>query len=242
MRETEAVLFDLDDTLIDFQYSRRQGLRAVQTLLPLLAQVPLEELELVHDDLLQATYLRTLDGSLTYGAARLERMRGICRRYQLQPDETAIVDAATAYAREQESNARLIPGVRELLDILRSTVKIGVITNGSTAAQRFKMERCGIRPGDFDVVAISEEVKAAKPDPAIFGLALVGLGVTADRVTMVGDSWEKDVLGALGSGMAAVWFNRYARTCPDPELAVEIRGFDPLGDTLEVLGIQTGKG
>lgn len=33
MRETDAVLFDLDDTLIDYQYSRRQGLRAVQELL-----------------------------------------------------------------------------------------------------------------------------------------------------------------------------------------------------------------
>ena len=241
MRETEAVLFDLDDTLIDFQYSRRHGLRAVQGLLPALAQVPLEELELVHDELLQATYPRTLDGSTTYGAARLERMRGICRRYHLQPGETAIVKAAAAYAREQESNARLIPGVQELLGTLRSAVKIGVITNGSAAAQRFKMERCDIRPGDFDVVAISEEVGAAKPDPAIFRLALAELGVAADRVTMVGDSWEKDVHGALGIGMAAVWFNRYARTCPDPGLAVEIRGFEPVGEILEMLEIQTGK-
>lgn len=242
MRETDAVLFDLDDTLIDYQYSRRQGLRAVQELLPALARVALEELELVHDEQLQVTYLLTLDGSLSYGDARLERMRGICRRYYLQPGETAIAKAAAAYAREQESNARLIPGVPELLGTLRRAVKIGVITNGSAAAQRFKMERCDIRPGDFDVVAISEEVGVAKPDPAIFQLALAGLGVSADRVTMVGDSWEKDVLGALGSGMAAVWFNRYARTCPTPELAAEIRGYEPVGDVLEALGIQAGKG
>ncbi len=239
MRETEAVLFDLDDTLIDYQYSRRQGLRAVQELLPALAHVRLEELELVHDELLQTTYLRTRDGSLSYGAARLERMRGISRRYHLQPGETTIAKAAAAYAREQESNARLISGVPELLDIVRGAVKIGLITNGSAAAQRFKMERCDIRPGDFDVLAISEEVGAAKPDPAIFRLALAGLDVTADRATMVGDSWEKDVLGALGSGMAAVWFNRYARACPNPGLAAEIRGYEPVGDILEMLGIQT---
>ena len=40
---------------------------------------------------------------------------------------------------------------------------------------------------------------------------------------MVGDSWENNVFGALGSGMAAVWLNRYRLTCPDPGLAVEIR-------------------
>ena len=44
-----AVLFDLDDTLIDLQYSRRHGLRAVQEILPDLKPVPLEELELAHD-------------------------------------------------------------------------------------------------------------------------------------------------------------------------------------------------
>ena len=54
MREQEAVLFDLDDTLIDFQYSRRHGLRAVQELLPALSPVPPEEPELVHDEELRA--------------------------------------------------------------------------------------------------------------------------------------------------------------------------------------------
>ena len=58
---------------------------------------------------------------------------------------------------------------------------------------------------------------------------------------MVGDSWENDILGALGSGMAAVWLNRYRLTCPDPGLAVEIRGLEPVGDVLEVLGVQTGR-
>ena len=97
----EAVLFDLDDTLIDFRYSRRHGLRAVQGLLPAVAPVPLEELELVHDEQLHANYLRTLGGSLSDGEARLERMRGICGHYGLQPDETVVAEAAGAYAREQ---------------------------------------------------------------------------------------------------------------------------------------------
>ena len=238
----EAVLFDLDDTLIDFQYSRRHGLRAVQGLLPGLAPVPLEELELVHDEQLHAHYLRTLGGSLSEDEARLERMRGVCGHYGLQPDEMVVAEAAAAYAREQQSNARLVPGVPELLDALRGAVKIGVVTNGPSARQRGKLERFDIRPGDLDIVAISEEVGAAKPAPAIFRHALGGLGVAPERVTMVGDSWENDVLGALGSGMAAVWLNRYRLTCPDPGLAFEIRGLEPVGDMLDVLGVRAGGG
>ena len=164
----QAGLFDLDDTLIDFQYSRRHGLRAVRELLPGLATVPLEELELVHDEQLHANYLRTLDGSLSDDEARLERVRGICRRYGVQADGTTIAEAAAAYAREKQSNPRLVPGVLELLEALRGRVKIGVVTNGPSARQRNKLESFDIRPEDLDGLAISEDVGAAKPDPAIF--------------------------------------------------------------------------
>ena len=238
----QAVLFDLDDTLIDFQYSRRHGLRAVRELLPGLATVPLEELELVHDEQLHANYLRTLDGSLSDDEARLERMRGICRRYGVQADGTTIAEAAAAYAREKQSNPRLVPGVLELLEALRGRVKIGVVTNGPSARQRNKLESFDIRPEDLDGLAISEDVGAAKPDPAIFRHALAGLGVAPKRVTMVGDSWENDVLGALGSGMAAVWLNRYGRDRPDPGLAVEIQSLEPVGEILRVLGVPASRG
>ncbi len=59
---------------------------------------------------------------------------------------------------------------------------------------------------------------------------------------MIGDSWENDVLPALGIGMAAVWLNRYRRTCPEPGLAVEIRGLEAVGDVLEILGVEARQG
>lgn len=46
MNATQAVLFDLDDTLVDFQYLRRAGLRVVQEWLSALGHLPLEELDL----------------------------------------------------------------------------------------------------------------------------------------------------------------------------------------------------
>ena len=240
MESKEAVLFDLDDTLIDFQYSRRHGLRAVQQLVPALASVPLEELELVHDEQLHANYLRTLGGGLSDDEARIERIGGICRRYGVEPHKRTVAEAAVAYAREQQSNERLVPGVPELLHALRGRVRIGVITNGPSARQRDKLERFDIFPGDLDALAISEEVGTTKPDPVIFQYALKSLGVSPNRVTMVGDSWENDILAALRSGLAAVWLNRYRQPCPEPGLAVEIRGLEPVGDTLKILGVEAG--
>ena len=224
----DAVLFDLDDTLIDLQFSRRHGLRAVREILPDLKRVPLEELELVHDEELNGTYSRVLDGSLSTGEAGRIHMRGICRRYDLEA--TGVAEAADAYARAQEANPRLVPGVEELFDALRGRTKIGVVTNGCPL-QRYKLELFDLFP--LDSLAISEEVGAAKPDPAIFHHALAELGV--EKAAMIRDSWENDVLGAIGSGLFAIWLNRYRRTCPDPSLAVEINGFEPVEDVLNAL-------
>ena len=238
IRGTQAVLFDLDDTLVDFQHSRRCGLRAIQELLPALAPVPIEELELVHEEQLQANYPQTLRAGLSDEEARLERLRGVCHHHGIDPDDTTLAQAATAYARAQQSNTRMVPGVPELLDALRGRVKIGVVTNGPAARQRGKLEGIGIRAEDLDALAISEEVGALKPDPTIFRHALTELDIAADSATMVGDSWDKDVLGALESGLHAVWLNRYRVSCPDPELAVEIRGLEPMEDVLVALGVQ----
>ena len=224
-----AVLFDLDDTLIDLQYARRHGLRAVQRVLPEIEEVALEELELVHDRQLTANYQRTLEDNLSDEEATLEHMYGICRRYGLKTDRAG--DAAAAYAHELQFHPRLIPGVEELLSALRGNVKIGVVTNGRSRHQRDKLEFFDLLP--LDIVAISEEVGAVKPNPEIFRYALEKLGV--ERATMIGDSWERDVLGAIGIGMDAIWLNRYLRPCPDRSLAAEINAFEPLKSILRLL-------
>ena len=225
-----AVLFDLDDTLIDLQYSRRHGLRAVQEILTDLKRVSLEELELAHDEELNQTYPRPLHGSLSAEEAGRLHMHGICRRYDLET--TRVPEVADAYAQAQQSNPRLVPGVEELFDGLRGRAKIGVVTNGCPL-QRYKLELFDLFP--LDALAISEEVGAEKPSPAIFRYALDELGMK--KATMIGDSWDNDVLGAVGCGLPAIWLNRYRRTCPDPLLAAEINGFEPMEDVLNVLNL-----
>ena len=224
-----AVLFDLDDTLVDLQYARRHGLRAVQNIMPDLKPVPLEELELIHDEELRANYQRTLNDGLSDEEARREDMRGICRHYGLETDAAA--EAADAYLRAQQMNSQLVPGAETLLEALRGRMKIGIVTNGRSSHQRDKLAFFDLLP--LDTLAISEEVGANKPDPVIFNYALAELGV--QKATMIGDSWEHDILGATGIGVDAIWLNRYRRTCPDPSVAVEISGFEPVEPILRML-------
>jgi 5'-nucleotidase len=108
-----------------------------------------------------------------------------------------------------------LPGAVSLLNALKDKVKIGIITNGFTALQQIRLERTGLRDY-FDLLVISEQVGVAKPDRKIFDYAFEQMGnPPRDRVLMVGDTAESDILGGMNAGIATCWLNAHARNLPE---------------------------
>ena len=68
----------------------------------------------------------------------------------------------------------------------------------------------------FVTIVISDRVGYGKPHPVIFRAALDAAGVPAARAVHVGDSYAKDVLGAVGAGMTAMLLLRDGASPPDP--------------------------
>jgi putative hydrolase of the HAD superfamily len=90
---------------------------------------------------------------------------------------------------------------------------LGLVTNGSAAHQRFKIERFGLAPY-FDYIGIEGEAGIGKPVAEAFTRALEALGATADAALMAGDNLRFDVAGAQAVGIHAVWVDRYCRGLP----------------------------
>lgn len=65
----------------------------------------------------------------------------------------------------------------------------------------------------FDAIVISGEVGVGKPDPEVFSHLLERLDARPQETTMVGDSLPCDIIGAHRSGIRAVWVNRLGRAC-----------------------------
>ena len=92
-----------------------------------------------------------------------------------------------------------VPGVVPVLERLRGTrLRLGVVANWDCALPGH-LERLGM-DRFFDTVVTSARAGAAKPDPAIFRLALAELGVGPGRALHVGDD-PVDELGARAAGM-----------------------------------------
>jgi 5'-nucleotidase len=108
-----------------------------------------------------------------------------------------------------------LPGAISLLNALKGKVKLGIITNGFTALQQIRLERTGLSDS-FDLIVISEQVGIAKPDRRIFDYAFEQMGnPPRDRVMMVGDTAESDILGGINAGIATCWLNAHGRSLPE---------------------------
>jgi putative hydrolase of the HAD superfamily len=134
-------------------------------------------------------------------------------------DDRDLDAAATALSAEMGLGAAWtdeMPGAREAIrDIAASGVSIVVVSNadGTVESQLRAHGICQVGDGPGAVITAildSAVVGVAKPDPAIFHLALEVAGVPAERALMVGDTPAADVAGALAAGVRPVLIDPYA--------------------------------
>jgi putative hydrolase of the HAD superfamily len=200
-----AVLFDLDDTLHD-----TGGIEA-ETLVHLCAALR-EELPDLDDaafgtrfrDGRDALYGRVLNGEWDIPAYRRAHLTFACEPWG-EPSE-ALHEAVLRLRDQQLERARFVEDAVELLRELRgSGVRTALLTNGPSWMQRRKVDLLGLED-ELDAIGISEELGAAKPDPAAFAATLELIDCPAEETVMVGDHLDWDVRGALDAGMrGAVW-------------------------------------
>jgi HAD superfamily hydrolase (TIGR01549 family) len=217
LRLPEAVLVDLDGTLLD--HGGQES--AVEEVCASVAQAhpglnPRELLEAnarawtaLWREVEQLCWLGQLDG---YAASReaWRRALEVCGCTQ----DPVIEFAFAEHQRLARAAFRPYPDVQNFLErAVAIGVSLAVVTNGPSDLQRDKLKVLGV--GELvKAVVISGEHGVAKPDPAIFQLALDELGVDPKDAWCVGDSLATDVAGAHGAGVTAVWLNR-----PEHEVA-----------------------
>jgi len=199
--EYRWLLFDADGTLFDYDRAEAQALRltfeaAGHDFRPAYAEAYRR---------INATMWRELE----LGQISPERLR--TRRFALLFEEAGLdldpEEFGRAYLRNLALGTDLVDGAEETVRALHGRVGLALITNGLQEVQRPRLAGSSIG-GCFDAVVISEEVGAAKPDPAIFQVALARMGhPRRDEVLMVGDSLTSDVAGANRAGIDVCWFN-----------------------------------
>ena len=107
------------------------------------------------------------------------------------------------------TNAILYDDVVPTLEHLRDAgFKLAIVSNWDTPLDPLT-ERLGIADY-FDAIIASHDtrVRSEKPDPHIFNYALAAVGVSAEEVVHVGDTYEADIVGARDVGIRPILLDR----------------------------------
>ncbi|MGR4865755.1 HAD family hydrolase [Caulobacter sp. LARHSG274] len=198
----EAVLFDLDETLLDRTTSLRSFLR--------------DQFFRFNEHLGRADYPIWEERFLKLDARGSQPKSKV---YPVLLDEFGgkIAEAnrlVADYAENCCKHAQPFEGMTRVLVQLRGTGKrLGIVTNGESAFQSRHLEALDLWRL-VDEVLVSEEEGLRKPDPQLFLRGANRLGVPPEQCLFVGDNPRADILGAAAVGMQTAWF-RCGQAWPD---------------------------
>jgi putative hydrolase of the HAD superfamily len=97
----------------------------------------------------------------------------------------------------------------EVLGQLKEKYKLLLLTNGSPDLQKEKLAGVPELAPYFDHIVISGNYGEGKPAVGIFHHAMELLGINADQGVMIGDKLTTDILGSNRIGMQNMWINRH---------------------------------
>ena len=195
------ILFDADNTLLDFTRSERDALRLA------LAQVGIV-LEETHHQLYhrinKACWESFEHGQLSKEDLRTRRFQLFFKEIGLEADENHFSESYLGYLGQTE---HLIEGAMHTLEVLKENYGLGLVTNGLKEVQRPRLARARI-DGFFQAVVVSDEIGYAKPDSAFFEFTFGQIGhPPKEAVLMVGDNLNADIRGGAEFGIHTCWYN-----------------------------------
>jgi putative hydrolase of the HAD superfamily len=123
----------------------------------------------------------------------------------------------------------------DVLNKLKGTFQLVLLTNGSPDLQNTKLEITPELVPYFDHIVISGAFGRGKPDPSIFSHTLSLLSLPKEEVIMVGDNLMTDILGASRTGIRSVWINRHNKERNEVIPDYEIKHLEELFPILETL-------
>jgi putative hydrolase of the HAD superfamily len=208
--EPLAIIFDLDDTIVDDSGAVAECWDQVCREAALLDGIDpdalLHAIELERD-WFWSDPARHRIGRLDLRAASTRIVEQALRSLGFDlPGRGAQI--ANRYRDLREEGICLLPGALETIDWFRSRgVRLGMATNGATAGQRAKLERFGLSPY-FDRIVIEEEFGHGKPALQVYEALFTSLGAAPEKTWFVGDNLELDVAAPQSLGAYAVWVDR----------------------------------
>jgi len=225
-----TILFDADDTLLDFKRSEHDAITHV-----------LSDMGLQWDEKTISVYSKINDslwkllekGGITKDELKVERFKKLCDHFGFSADPA---EMANKYIIALSEQAHIIPNADTVCQRLyEAGFDMYIVTNGIKFIQTRRFNASPL-PRFFKKIFISEEMGYEKPRKEFFDNAALKIDAfDPTRTLIIGDSLSSDIKGGINAGIDTCWYNPGYKVRPEGfNITFEIH---TLEDILPILGI-----
>ncbi len=202
----KILLFDSDDTLLDFKAAERSALEKAMKESGLPFSNNLAELYSKANDVYWKAFER----------GEIEKAQIYVGRFELFFKNADISYSPEKLSKKYEEFLKkqyfLIDGAMDTCVALKPLYDMYIVTNGNVNVQLSRLEGSGLK-GCFKDVFVSERVGFQKPQKEFFDFVFESIGV-ADKseVLIIGDSISSDISGGINAGIDTCLFSNKVNT------------------------------
>ncbi len=229
-----TLLFDLDDTLLDFRASEEVALQKLfkdqqYTLTPEIK----DNYKKLNSSLWKAYENDEIDREEVVNT----RFALLFQHYGIEVDGVALEQNYRKYLSEGH---HLMEGAVELIQRLHTEFDLYIVSNGASYTQHKRLKDSGLAPY-FKKVFVSEDTGYQKPMKEFFDSVFSQIeNLDLKRTLIIGDSFSADVTGGWNAEIDTCWINLLEQDFQHPVITptYEIR---KLAEIYELLGIESHK-
>lgn len=223
----KKLLFDVDDTLLDFSLGEEHAL-----------QILFEDLGITNYDEAASRYIAinkvmwsaAEKGDLTIEDIITKRFDELLVDYNIEADG---VDLDNRFRNHLADKDFSFDGVYDMLARLEPNHTLAIVTNGVSDMQEKRLKKSQIYDF-FSHHFVSDVIAVQKPDERFFAAVEAGIPqFVKEEALIIGDSLTSDMEGGYRAGIDTCWYNRKNKALPTQPITYIITHYDELEALLQ---------
>ena len=197
----KAIIFDLDNTLLDFMKMKQFAVKAAITAMNE-AGLNIDE-DQAYKDIFELYKTKGWENQQVFNDFLMQNFGKVSNKI--------LAAGIVSYRRAREATLVVYPNVNKtLIELIKMGIKLAVVSDAPSREAWMRLYYLNLHHV-FDPVLTYDDSGARKPSPKPFEMALNILDVNSDEALMIGDWPDRDVVGASQIGMKTI-FARYGDT------------------------------
>ncbi|MFD4703769.1 YjjG family noncanonical pyrimidine nucleotidase [Gottfriedia sp. NPDC058432] len=230
MKTYKTLLFDVDDTLLDFGAAEKVALQSLfkDQNLPLTDEVKSRYKEINH-----GLWKAFEEGKISRDDIVNTRFSTLFKEFGIEVDGIMLEQSYQNYLGEGN---QLVEGAFELLTSLQNEFDLYIVTNGVSKTQYKRLNAAHIY-SFFKDIFVSEDTGYQKPMKEYFQYVFDRIpNIELDKTLIIGDSFSADIIGGAGSGIDTCWVN--SKMLPNDSDVIPTYEIQKLDELYNILNIE----